>query len=321
MEIQHLVLEVKHLLAQFNARLEGLVTSIVLDTGYAFYQTDNLPALVGADAREAICQHLSNNHWKVFEPNNSGPNKENHMAAVACSEQTLALAAELNRAKKSFEIKHISIRKSILERRGQSQKTATEVFRQQILNALGEKLLNLDAVDRQVPIFNQPATRITWLFNTTSASQRKTIADAKAVLIEWMAAAGDDRHKELTDELDSLDQYPEDTAVAFRNRKPVTSLKFRATSKLPGTQAIHYADYGRNPVLFLNEGTEPLLRLPPEITGQSKIKRKGRPKTISDQNVSPSLKSWFWYNGANPPITASASAAIEDTGEGNFLGA
>jgi len=297
MEIQHLVLEMKGLLAEFSTRLTILEHSILADSGYAFYQTENRPPLLGPDARQAICAHLSNNYWKGSELNDAGPKKDNHMATAACSEETLEYARDLNKAKKAFEEKHVAIRKNILERRGQSQKTATDVFRQQILSALGEKLLNVEAVDRRVPVFDQPATRITWLFNTNRASQRKTIGDARVELAKWMETAGDERHIELTAELEALDDYPEDTPVAFRNRKPVTSLKFRATSKLAGEDAIHYSDYGRNPVLFLNQNIkEPRLRLPPEITGEVKIKRKGRPKTISDQNVSPSLKNWFWYN-------------------------
>lgn len=296
MEIHQHVADTQKLLFEFKASLNQLIEQILGESGYAFYQTDNQASLHGLEARKAICAHLSDNYWDGSELSHLEKRKENNMGALACSEQTITLAHKLNRAKKEFEIKHVSIRKSILERSGQSQKSATDVFRHQVLGSLGEKLLNVEAVDRRVPIFNHPATRITWLFNTTSASQRKTLADAKLVLNKWMEAAIDERYQELSDELASLDEHPDDTAVAFKSKKPVTSLKFRATSKLGGEQAIHYTDYGRNPVFFLNQNTQPLLRLPPEITGVEKIKRKGRPKIISDDNVTPSLKHWFWYN-------------------------
>ncbi len=156
---------------------------------------------------------------------------------------------------------------------GNHSRPLLKFFSQKILGTLGEKLLNVDAVDRRVPVFNHSATRVTWLFNTTSASRRLTIVDAKAVLAEWLEATGDDRHTELSDELDALDEHPEKTPVAFRNKKPATSLKFRPSCKPVGEKAIHYADYGRNPVLFLNGNIEPVLRLASEITGDPKIKR------------------------------------------------
>ncbi|NIB38640.1 hypothetical protein HBA55_03530 [Pseudomaricurvus alkylphenolicus] len=295
MDMHKEVTECRARFTAFTRSLDALSERILCEETFSFFQEGTTVPVQGPAARQAIVEHLRNFRWSGLEILDTPLDRPDIFAAMACCQKTLEQIRAVNEKKQAFRQFHHRVRKGILDQPGKVSRDATDVFRRIILKAIDEELLNLAAVDRQIPQSEYPLSRIVWHYNTTAASSRKTMADAKATLAAWMETVGDARFELLNQELASIEHLPNDLPVAYCPRQPVTALKFRATGHDQTNELVRYADYGRNPVFFPSGSGDPEIKLPPEITGEKKIQGRGRKKSISDRNVTPSLEKWFYY--------------------------
>lgn len=286
-EITHAIDKCRALLAAHQMHLDVLIKA--LQPSNAYFQEEADPPLYGQPALDAIHQHLQTFHWTGREQSMDAPNKRDRFMALACSEPVLTLAHKLNATKMDFRKFHEAIRAG-----KSSEREATEVFREQILGALGQRLLDVEAVDRQIQVVEFNPAKIRWFYNMSAPTKKRTIANAIAQLEEWAQDASGPRWEQLQSEITTLEGLPADQPVSQRMREPIKSLKYRATGRNEQGIRCTASDYGKNPVLYL-EGQSPDLIAPPEYTGETSQPGRGRPQIVSDTQVSPSLKKWFFY--------------------------
>ena len=287
MEYQLWVSECEQLLSRFAQQVQELQAQIRAGTGFAFYQ-DAKEILRGADARAAIADSLGDYFYDGRESIQLAQPLDRYMAA-GCSATTLERVqglGGLNHTKLLFKRFHEDIRRQFT-----TEAEATRALRD-VLGLCQAKLLNVEAVDRRVPVLPGPALRIAWFINQSAASVRATIGDAVAQLLRLQEQAGGDRLDMLNQEIAQLRSLPASLPVAHRLRRPVKVLKFRSSIAEGSGQRRMLTDYGKNPVLFLDQGVEPTLVLPASSKSGD---GRGRPSTISDLCVSPSLPNWFFY--------------------------
>jgi hypothetical protein len=289
-EVSTAIAECKAKLQAVETALATLNAAILESTERAYYQPANAKPLSGEAARCAIVDHLLALRYSGIESSPDFIKPIDCFMALACDTKTLELAYFVNMTKIAFHRFHYAQRKPF-----KSEKQATEFFRYTILAAMKEKLLNIHAVDRKLPILPVPATLISWHYNHTASTEEKTVADAIEVMSKWTHDASDPRIEELNSEIDRLAQCPGNMLVSHRRSVPVTSLRCRAMGIDEEKVKVVEAGYGKNPVLYLAGRKAPNIRLPFEITGEKPKEGRGRPKILTDTPLSPFLKDWLLY--------------------------
>lgn len=297
--------ECRHLLKVVSERTTRLAMALETENSQTFYLAANKShPITGVRARELIVKDIQTLHYKSNEiPREPQPDQ---FMAMACARETLEQAEILNQAKTQFKQFHNALRKPFT-----SEREATEFFRFQVLAALGEKLLNVNAVDRLVPVADAPVTYIRWQYNDSAPTQRTTIKAVMKEIARWMEKCSDDRYEILSSELDRLGCMDPNIPVSRQLRKPIKSLRFRGVANTPGQQkSTIFAGYGRSPLLYLDDGQIPVIKPPSEVLGDAPKKGRGRPKIVSKNRVSPYLDGYYFYKHTKSEEALKASTHV-----------
>jgi len=258
-------------------------------------------------ARLALCEHLE--RWGY---------DDQRRVMVACAQvgcETIEVARELNELKERWESFHYYFRtiagntantQALPKPRFPKQQVPTlersDSYSEELATKrLGEVLkcvkridspLSLDATDRKIQILEGPAIQIAWYTQTTRPSTRKplslVIELAQKHLLNTQGADRDMAEVELA----KLQGMPSDTMVAYCPKRPVSSVRYRASSIVGNQHQKAVTGYAVNPVLFPYGGYEPDLNL---FQPKRQTDNPGRPVTISDRRVSSFVPHFYWY--------------------------
>ena len=281
-----------NLLCDWLARQMSIVrNSIESSNGFAYLQRGNSSPISGGEARYAIASFISKLDYPEY---NEALKESDDVYAAACvSIEVIKQADRLNMIKAEFREFHEKLRASF-----SSGKEGTEAMRL-VLKRCGYPRLNLENADRLLPTVVAPATKLSWHYNQSPPSRRRTLADAVLALRKLQDVLGEPTHDAIEQDISNLEsgQYPMNLPVAeVLRRNPVQSLRL-AYSYLDteGTRQRELS-YGRNPALVLDR-SGPLVCVPPkEITGNGVADGRGRPKIISDRSVASFLQGWYHDN-------------------------
>lgn len=303
MEITQDTHQLRTLLDTFKAATNALCDAIHDGSGFAFYADADGFKCLGNEARTKICGHLHDYRWSGRDDLDSigAPQIPSRFMVCALPPDSIEVGVSLNRSKAAFENFHVALRE-----RFDSQLESTQYFRKVLLANYGEPLLNPEAVDGKLTLANGYPTKIRYYYHHSQASQRKYIPEARAALEALWHKSNDDDRERISQELARLARLPDDYPVAFRNRKPVTTLKATISGMIISGRRISDAAYARNPILIPDIERHPPINvvLPREITGEQRKGTQGRRPTVSDEKLSAFLPNWYKYIDPNnvPPI-------------------
>lgn len=288
MDISANILACQSLVLTLTDSIAQLQHSIRRNSGFAFCQRYDQPALHGAEARQAIAEHLGQLRYSGDREHDSSPIDQ--YMTMALAPETLALLNSTNRAKKSLQQWH-----EHLARQQDNVRKAAELKRL-ILKRAGEPLFNLQMADRALIWLPGQPTRMSWHYNTTINSRRKTLSDALNALDSLADQLPQHRQWEIEASRSMLANTALDTPVAHRPSKPVTHLKCRYRYIGSDGEPVRSVCYARNPLFFPDTKHQPpTLVLPPEIHGNHARAGAGRPSLISDIALCDLLPNWLWY--------------------------
>ncbi len=287
--IAGLALECETLLARLQPLLDQLRNHVINSSGYVYFQEGTEPPLQDQEARLAIAQHLS--EMRYPGPEQIGEQPQDRFMALALPPALRPLIEEINRAKKDLQDWHESLART------QPNAYAAAQLNRAVLKRAGEPLLNLQMAERALLWLNGQPVRLSWHYNTTSNSRRKTLGDALEALEKLADKLPDFRLGDVENARLSLASIPLNTPVAHRPSKPITHLKCQYRYIDTGGKATRGICYAKNPIFYpTSEIVEtPTITLPGEVTGKKRRQGAGRPSLISDIPVCPLLPTWFWY--------------------------
>lgn len=282
-------------LAQLTSRLLEELASVeeALRALFDAIRHDDLPVswyvqgqpLVAVDAREAIIAHLSQFSFRQHDPD-SAPDWP--FGYVLASPGTLARAVEVNAAKARFKRARRAISALAIE-----GVISTHELLKQVKRHFPFQPVNFDSIDCKVPLFGDVATALNFYWFTGRGSERKTVADAVAVL-EKMAK--DSSHADaILREASDLSRLPFDTPVSYRVDSPITSVLCRVRLSSGGKRC-----YARNPIFLAAEPlVHPTVGTPGAAIDHVRQSPTNTPK-INPSPLSPRLPQWHLYLQTEP---------------------
>lgn len=287
--ISHHVTDCEHLLDRLFPLVDQLRLQVEMSNGYVFYQQGDEEALSGKAAREAISNHMGEMRYRGIEDIGLQP-KERFMT-VAINPDTLPLIKSVNEAKKALQLWHEALART------QPNSYAAAQLNRAVLKKAQEPLLNLQMAERGIIWLGGSPTRLSWHYNTTSNSRRKTLGDALQALEKLADKLPQHRMGDIESTRNTLASLPLDTPVAHRPSKPITHLKCQYRFLDEEGVSKRGVCYAKNPIFYPDTGTTkpPVISLPAEVEGKELRKGVGRPSLISDKQVSRLLPNWFWY--------------------------
>lgn len=293
MQYQQWTEECRFLLDWFHQVLHELQESIKQGSGFASFQEWPEPAITDTAARQRIARY----YGEISRKNDDQELEEKQFkvfAAVAVDEAGRHAAEQLNIVKTEFREFHENVRSAFPDR-----VKATDGMRL-ILKNCGHARLNLDAIDRQIPIVKYPTNKLSWGFNRSSVSRQRTIADALRELRKLQDTLGEYIHDTIEADIRRIEQeYPDTSHPVSQILRPssVESLRLSYSYIDDSGHRCSELIYGRNPAVLCGSGSQvPMLRLPKEMTGEGVSEGRGRKKMISDRLLSPHLKRWYLYD-------------------------
>lgn len=287
--ITQYVIECEKHLKHLFPLVDRLRQQVEKSKGYVFYQQGDETPLLGNLAREAISGHLGEMRYRGIEDIGLQP-KERFMT-LAINPDSLPLIESVNEAKKALQLWHEALART------QANSYAAAQLNRTVLKKAQEPLLNLQMAERGIIWLDGSPTRLSWHYNTTSNSRRKTLGDALQALEKLADKLPQHRMGEIESTRNTLASLPLDTPVAHRPSKPITHLKCQYRFLDEDGASKRGVCYAKNPIFYPDTGSDkpPIISLPAEIEGKELRKGVGRPSLISDKQVSRLLPNWFWY--------------------------
>lgn len=281
--------ECRELLQQLFPLVSQLRRVVENTTGFVFYQQGNDEPLHGQTARDAISAHLGEMHYPGIE--DIGLESAPRFMTLAMPGDALPLIQQVNAAKKALQQWHEALART------QPNSYAAAQMNRAVLKRAQEPLLNLQMAERAVIWLEGPPVRLSWHYNTTSNSRRKTLGDLLVALDKLADKLPDYRCGDIESVRNRLASLPLTTPVAHRPSKPVTHLKCQyrfVHAEGPPQRGVCYA---KNPIFFpdIQPSPPPAIALPAEVQGKTPRSGAGRPSIISDTPVTQLLPHWFWY--------------------------
>ncbi len=225
----------------------------------------------------------------------------------------------LNDAKAAFKDYH----QTLAVRHGLPVVDANKMIRDAI-RACGHDIPNLDAIDRQVIWVDEPVTQCQWYLNESTQNLRKGRDDLLSELDRLTGRYSDSDHVFTIEQLyQDFSLLPENTPVAFRNKKPVQRLSCRIT-KLDSThQRKQVSVYAANPMFFRAALVTPVFQ---KIGEGVNKEGAGQNRQIQSDPIHPVLlPRWYFYRNPTsvkrPPTTGRRKNPYSSTAfEGLWLG-
>lgn len=270
------------LVAQLRREVEN-------STGFVFYQQGDDEPLYGQAARHAVSAHLGEMHYPGIE--DIGLESAPRFMSMAMPAATLPLIQSVNEAKKALQQWHEALART------QPNSYAAAQMNRAVLTRAQEPLLNLQMAERAVIWLQGPPVRLSWHYNTTSNSRRKTLGDVLAALDKLADKLPAYRSGDIESARNRLASLPLNTPVAYRPSKPVTHLKCQYRFLNAEGAPQRGVCYAKNPIFYpdTTPAPKPAISLPAEVQGKAPRSGAGRPSIISDKQVTPLLPNWFWY--------------------------
>lgn len=284
-----LALECRELLQQLFPLVNQLRCITESTTGFVFYQQGNDDPLQGQAARNAISAHLGEMHYPGIE--DIGLEPAPRFMAMAMPADSLPLIQAVNEAKKALQQWHEALART------QPNSYAAAQMNRAVLKRAQEPLLNLQMAERAVIWLEGPPVRLSWHYNTTSNSRRKSLGDVLVALEKLADKLPDYRSGDIESVRNRLASLPLDTPVAYRPSKPVTHLKCQYRYLNAEGAPQRGVCYAKNPIFYPETlpAPKPAIALPAEVQGKTPRSGAGRPSIISDKPVTTLLPNWFWY--------------------------
>jgi hypothetical protein len=182
-----------------------------------------------------------------------------------------------------------------------------------VLRRCGEVRLSLDAVDLNIPIVDTPILSLSWHYNKTVATHRRTLNDSIIELYRLRDEFGEPMAAGIDADIERLEQssYGGGHPLSEKLRPNLyESLRVAYTYRGSDGLSDRITLYGRNPVLIPIDPVTPKISIPREYRGNKVAAGRGRKKSVSDRCVSQFLPHWFFYNDPDKEMEARRLAGV-----------
>tara|TARA_B100000446_G_scaffold147767_1_gene141521 strand:+ start:368 stop:1534 length:1167 start_codon:yes stop_codon:yes gene_type:complete len=300
MEYQQWVEECSLLCRWLDAQLGKVTDSLQRSKGFAFYQEGGNAPVMDDLARNNIAKAITQLDYPEQDPDLEKP--KDSFAVTCVASDVLEQVKRLNVIKAEFREFHERLRGSY-----PTGKEGTEVMRI-VLKRCGYARLNLENADRIIPTIQAPVTKVTWHYNSSLPSRRRTLNDAIIELRKLQDLLGEPTHDAIEEEIARLEgrEFSRSLSVAqvLRNAS-VQSLRIAYSYMDPEGNRQRELTYGKSPAFVLDQGLALECLPPKEVTGNGVAAGRGRPKVISNRLVSRFLRGWYHYE--NPSVKTQTS--------------
>lgn len=300
MEYQQWIEECSLLCGWLEKQLRKVTDSLLRSSGFAFYQEGCNSPLTGIIARNAISRAIS--QLDYLERDQSLKKPDDSYAVACVTQDVIDQVDRLNMIKAEFREFHERLRSSY-----PTGKEGTDVMRL-VLRRCGFSRLNLENADRLIPTILAPVSKITWHYNSSQPSRRRTLNDAIVELRTLQDILGEPTHDAIEEEITRLEgrAYSGNLSVAQVLRSAsVQSLRIAYSYMDSEGSRQRELTYGKNPAFVLDRNLALKCLPPKEVTGNGVAEGRGRPKVISSRLVSRFLRGWYHYE--NPPLKKQSS--------------
>lgn len=278
------------LIEQYTNKL----SDTLLSAGSQFdYWNENDTIKRGLNARKAAMQHLKI-WWYINDDIIS-----TRFGIIYTDHKCLELVHKINKIKMSFQKRH---EEATAQVEPKDRPALLHKIKKNLMVSFNEPI-NLDAIDRKIPVFNYAAIRASWYQEASYSSTRRPIYDAIKEVEQKIDVANHTLSRNnLLSDLAVLEALPQDTYLCHRPKAKIKGQYCRLTLIEEHKRSHSQKCWGVNPIFVLNsndieakiEWREPTNKTALNTNTQRKS-AQGKSKTIQSYPVVKSLPYWFAY--------------------------